>query len=353
MTEASIPPPAAPAGGRATEKHWLLTGRWLSLLLLAVLAVPGCIELGRWQLHRLHHAQADNRLIRDNSRAAAQPVDQLTSVGGAVPKDRRWRTVEVRGTYDAGHTLLVRNRGRGGDPGFQVLTPVVTDDGTAALVDRGWLAIPQGVDVPDVPAPPSGRVVVTGLLRPTETQPSRGPHDGPDVPAGQVVRIDIPRISGGLPYPVYAGYVDLRTQDPPAPVVDGGLGAGPEPAVGLRDRDVAPGLRVAVVRLRRDRPAGIPAADPPGGGRPTVRARSASAGRDHEFRKHPADASTQQRRGRRLMRHRGHSRHHQAGSVSHRAIAPARGRLHGARNGQDWTSARSGTAGVPQRSVSA
>lgn len=232
MTEVSTPPPAAPAGGRTTGKHWLLTGRWLSLLLLAVLTVPGCIELGRWQLHRLHHAQADNRLIRDNSRAAAQPVDQLTSVGGTVTKDRRWRAVEVRGTYDPGHTLLVRNRNRGGNPGFQVLTPVVTGDGTAALVDRGWVAIPQGAAVPDVPAPPDGPVVVTGLLRPTETQPRRGPHDSSDVPAGQVVRIDVPRISGGLPYPVYAGYVDLRAQDPPAPVVDGASVPDPNPLSG-------------------------------------------------------------------------------------------------------------------------
>jgi cytochrome oxidase assembly protein ShyY1 len=232
MTEASTPPPPAPAAGRTPGKHWLLTGRWLSLLLLAVLAVPGCVELGRWQLHRLHHAQSDNRLIRDNSRVTPQPVDQLTSVGGTVTNDRRWRTVEVRGTYDPGHTLLVRNRARDGELGYQVLTPVVTGDGTAALVDRGWIAVPQSGAVPEVPIPPSDPVVVTGLLRPTETQPRRGPHDSSDVPSGQVVRIDVPRISGGLPYPVYAGYVDLRAQDPPAPVVDGSSVPDPNPLPG-------------------------------------------------------------------------------------------------------------------------
>jgi cytochrome oxidase assembly protein ShyY1 len=201
--------------------RFVWTRRWLSLLLLAVLAVPGCIELGRWQLHRLHHAQADNRLIRVSSRGAPVPVESVTSVGGTVGTAQKWRAVDVHGTYDATHTLLVRNRTRDGAPGFQVLTPVVTAGGTAALVDRGWLAAPESAAVPDVPQPPTGPITVVGLLRPTETQPSRGPHDSADVPAGQVVRIDVPRISRGLPYPVYAGYVDLRSQDPPAPVVDG------------------------------------------------------------------------------------------------------------------------------------
>jgi cytochrome oxidase assembly protein ShyY1 len=202
--------------------------------------VPGCIELGQWQLHRLHHAQADNRLIRDNSRANPEPVDHLTSVGGAITQDRRWHAVEVRGTYDAGHTLLVRNRVRDGGPGFQVLTPVVTGDGTAALVDRGWVSAPLSGSLPEVPAPPSDPVVVTGLLRPTETQPSRGPHDSADVPAGQVVRIDVPRISKGLPYPVFAGYVDLQAQDPPAPVVDGSS---------LPDPNAVPGSETEMLHL--------------------------------------------------------------------------------------------------------
>ncbi len=62
---------------------------------------------------------------------------------------------------------------------------------------------------------------ITGRLRPTETQETRGPKDADDVPAGQVVRIDVPRIAPSLPYPVLAGYVELATQDPAPPVVNG------------------------------------------------------------------------------------------------------------------------------------
>jgi cytochrome oxidase assembly protein ShyY1 len=201
--------------------RFLLTPRWLSLLLIALLAVPGCTELAFWQLHRLHHAQQHNDLIRSNSRAPAVDAAALLTVGGTVPPSAQWRAVSVVGHYDVAHSLLVRNRTRGGAPGFHVLTPVVTAAGPAVLVDRGWVGVPAGGRAPAIPATPTGEVHVAGLLRPTEKQGRRGPRDSADVPAGQVVKIDVPRIAPTLPYPVYGGYVQLRTQDPPAPVVDG------------------------------------------------------------------------------------------------------------------------------------
>src|SRR5947209_1771657 len=121
----------ATSGDRTSHRDFLLTRRWLSLLLLAVLSVPVCVELGRWQWHRLEQARANNRTVRDNSRGTPVPEAAATSVGGTVSGAQRWRAVEVKGTYDGGHTLLVRNRTQDNAPGFQVLTPVVTADGTA------------------------------------------------------------------------------------------------------------------------------------------------------------------------------------------------------------------------------
>jgi cytochrome oxidase assembly protein ShyY1 len=217
---------------RSSVYRFLLSRRWLSLMLVALLAVPACVALGQWQLDRLHRAQARNHRLEANSGATPVELASLTTVGGQIGPDRQWRAVLVKGHYDDGHTLLVRNRTQGGAAGFQVLTPLVTDSGSVALVDRGWLALPDGGGLPLVPKGPDGEVQVSGLLRPTETQPSRGPHDAADVPTGQVVRIDVPRIARTLPYPVYAGYVDLRTQQPPAPVVDGSSSPDPDPLPG-------------------------------------------------------------------------------------------------------------------------
>ena len=35
--------------------------------------------------------------------------------------------------------MLLRNRVRDGEGGYDVLTPLVLDDGTAVVVDRGWV----------------------------------------------------------------------------------------------------------------------------------------------------------------------------------------------------------------------
>lgn len=201
--------------------QFLLTRRWVSLMVTMLLVIPACVELGLWQLDRLHKRQDQNGQVHRNSEAEPKPVTELTSVGGSVPKADEWRAVSATGHYDESHQLLVRNRPRDREPGFYVLTPLVIGREPAVLVNRGWVASPRTNDSVQVPAPPSGDVRITGRLRPTEDQNTRGPKDADDVPAGQVVRIDVPRIAPSLPYPVLAGYVDLATQDPAPPVVSG------------------------------------------------------------------------------------------------------------------------------------
>ncbi len=200
--------------------RFLLTPRWIALLLIAILTVPGCLWLAGWQFDRLHEAQQDNNRVSDNAAATAVPVTDLTGVGSTVRADDEYRTVTVAGRYDTARQLFVRNRPRDGTQGFHLLTPLVTPAGPAVLVDRGFVAAPVSGS-PEAPESPPGPVTVTGHLRPTEDQLSRGPRDAADVPTGQVVRIDVPRISETLPYPVYGGYVQLAEQQPAAPVVDG------------------------------------------------------------------------------------------------------------------------------------
>ena len=56
-----------------------------------------------------------------------------------------WRSVEASGTYDTGAEVLIRNRSFDGAPGYHVVTPLVIADGTALLVNRGWIPLsPEG-----------------------------------------------------------------------------------------------------------------------------------------------------------------------------------------------------------------
>lgn len=195
--------------------RFLLTPRWIALLLIALLTVPGCLWLAGWQFDRLHDAEQENSLVRDNAEAPPVPVAELAPVGSTVTLQDQYRAVTVTGRYDVAHQFYVRNRPRDGKQGFHVLTPLVTPAGPAALVDRGWIVAPlEGGPVP--PDTPSGTVTVTGYLRPTEA-----PRPADDLPAAQVLSIDVPGLAATLPYPVHGGYVALGEQNPPVPVVGG------------------------------------------------------------------------------------------------------------------------------------
>ena len=66
--------------------------------------------------------------------------------------------VTATGTYATDDTVIVRYRTRDGASGSDVVVPLVTPEGPALLVDRGWLATDNsGTEPVDVPAPPVRR----------------------------------------------------------------------------------------------------------------------------------------------------------------------------------------------------
>jgi cytochrome oxidase assembly protein ShyY1 len=206
--------------------RFLLSPRWLRLIAAALVVAAGCVALGFWQLDRFHQKQARSDLVHENVAAEPVPADELLGDGRALPAAEEWRRVEAHGRYDEAHELLVRNRPLEGSTGYYVLTPLVTDDGPALLVNRGW--VPVGATArtrPEVPAAPPGEVTVIVRARPSE------PSDHKAVPlVGQVRRIDVPAIAATLPYDVYGGYGELVEQRPAAAASPTVL---PEPEPGL------------------------------------------------------------------------------------------------------------------------
>lgn len=207
--------------------RFLLSSRWLRLIAAALAVAAGCVALGGWQVDRFQQRQARNDLVDNNISADPVPADDLLADDRPLPADDQWRRVQVQGRYDEAHQILVRNRPLQGATGYYVLTPLVSEDGPALLVNRGW--VPVGATArtqPDVPAATTGQVTVVGRARPSE------PGDGRDAaPGGQVRRIDVPAIAATLPYDVYNGYADLIEQQPVARVAPTALPA-PEPGSG-------------------------------------------------------------------------------------------------------------------------
>jgi cytochrome oxidase assembly protein ShyY1 len=197
-----------PSGGR--NLRFLVSRRWLLLLLTVLLLAYACLLLGRWQWHRLEDKKAGNAIIRANQHAAPLPVDRLLRQGVDPPDEAQYAVVSAAGTYDASKTVIVRYQTRDGSAGVDVVVPLVTASGTALLVDRGWFGTTnQGLtDASQVPAPPTGRVTVTGWVR----QNAGGG-------AAQVVNASARAISSteiepAIGVPTYGGFVQLLTESP-------------------------------------------------------------------------------------------------------------------------------------------
>ena len=203
--------------------RFLLTPRWLGYLALTLVAAVVMVQLGNWQLDRYHQRSAVNDRI--DAAATQTPVElsQLSDVSGVSPgvaaqpppESTTWTRVTATGRYDSGNDVLVRGRTVNSRVGFEILTPLVLADGSAVLIDRGWIPPGEGGAnaQPSVPAAPTGEVSVTGLLRqPERMSGSVSRRDG----KLETRRIAPAALAAELPYPVHGGYVLLQEQTPAA-----------------------------------------------------------------------------------------------------------------------------------------
>ncbi len=211
------------------ERYWARAAAGVVVLSVAFLL------LGRWQWHRHQATVAKNDRVTTNYGRAPVPLtDLLPTPAATLPAVDQWLPVRVSGSYDAGQTVLVRNRPLNGTFGYEVLVPLRTPEGALFLIDRGWIPNGQTGAHPDsVPAPPQGPVVVVARLRPSEPPLARTP------PAGQALRIDLPRIATTLDAPSYQAYGVLATESP------GPAGAAPTP-LPEPTPDIGPYLSYAV-----------------------------------------------------------------------------------------------------------
>lgn len=195
--------------------RFLLRPQWLVFGLVMLLAAGTMVGLGRWQLSRYHERSAINARIDRAATGAPLPVTDVMTPGVAPTADDEWTRVTVTGRYDPEHEVLARSRTVAEHVGFEILTPLVLADGTAVLVDRGWIPpAPGGATArPAVPPAPGGEVTVVGRARLPESgaaEPQR--RDG----RVEVRRIDPSRLTKVVPHRLLGGYVTLDSQTPPA-----------------------------------------------------------------------------------------------------------------------------------------
>src|SRR5262245_10591534 len=206
--------------------RFALRPKWILSHLLVLLLVITMINLGFWQLRRLHEKKTYNASVRENESQPAQPVEDVLHADDpvSVGHDLNFRRVSATGTYDTDNEIIVRARTLDGTPGVWALTPLRLDDGTGVIVLRGFL--PSQGTLERVPAdaePPSGEVSITGLVQETQTRGAFGATDPADGRLTNMAGADVARIAKQLPYALLPPYVQLQTQQPSQP--------GPQPRV--------------------------------------------------------------------------------------------------------------------------
>ena len=93
---------------------------------------------------------------------APEPIESLLVASPEGPL--AFRQVSATGRYDAAEETVLYGRPLDGRPGNHVLTPLILDDGSAVIVDRGWVPFEPTYPPIAASAPPGGTVEITGLL---------------------------------------------------------------------------------------------------------------------------------------------------------------------------------------------
>lgn len=202
----------------------LFSRQWLLATLLVLAGGAVCIRLGIWQLDRLEGRREFNQHLEK-----VRQMDPLY-LKGTLTEDltqMEYRGVAVSGLYDYENQVALRNRYHENVFGYHLLTPLRLEDGSAVLIDRGWIPA-DGNDSPDHwrKYDQPGYVHVEGQIRQGDSKPDLGGVPDPTLTPGQEKLIfwnlvNLERIQGQLPYPLLYVYVQPHPEPgdstPPIP----------------------------------------------------------------------------------------------------------------------------------------
>ena len=140
-------------------------GFWL-LTLAALVVAASTFSLGQWQLRRAAQKEGLQAAVEAQNKLPALDVRALLAIKNIA--DLVHRPAVLKGSWRTEQTVYLDNRPMAGKSGFFVVTPLVLDGSSQAiLVQRGW--VPRNfADRTRLPAvsTPSGPVTVQGRIAP-------------------------------------------------------------------------------------------------------------------------------------------------------------------------------------------
>jgi cytochrome oxidase assembly protein ShyY1 len=188
------------------RRLWL---RWALLIVFVAIFGTAFVNLGQWQLDRLHQREARNASTLANEAKPVRPFAEVFT--RPIADSDQWQRVEARGIFDADHQYLLRYRRNNDFSGYEIVTPLRTPQGTV-LVDRGFITLPPGIRIPSaIPVPPAGEVTVVGHVRRNE----QGRRAALTPVNGEMRQLSSDFVAPTLPYPIVNGYIGALSVTPP------------------------------------------------------------------------------------------------------------------------------------------
>lgn len=183
--------------------------RWLVWLLLASVFAAVCVVLSDWQFDRRAHRVAEIALVNKNYDAAPIALDVgLLKTQPKALEAMKWQPVTLIGQYLTDRAILVRNRSKSGQPGFETVVPFVSQQGVIIAVSRGWLPTGNLQDSPDlVPLPSDELQAITARLVPSERKIDR------QAPVGQAANMDLEAVAAATNLKLDANWYLILQQE--------------------------------------------------------------------------------------------------------------------------------------------
>ncbi|CAA7265941.1 unnamed protein product [Cyclocybe aegerita] len=156
--------------------------------------------LGTWQLKRLKWKI--NLIDELEEKLELQPLALPSKINLSVIPEFVFRRVALKGRWDHAHTMLLSPRVREGVHGVHVVTPLVRENGSTVLVDRGFVSKDFVASLDSKRE--EGEVEVLGMLRTSQYRNRFTPDNDPD--NGMWYWVDVEGMAN------YAGGEEARVQ---------------------------------------------------------------------------------------------------------------------------------------------
>jgi surfeit locus 1 family protein len=192
--------------------HRLRASAWMTALACA--GVLAFALLGRWQWQRA----AEKRSLE--AAFAAGTLQAGSELGARSTAELpRYTMVRAHGRYDGTHQFLLDNMGHAGATGYEVLTPLLLEDGRTLLVNRGWLPLPDGrrERLPNIALSPLDAIELSGRIDVLPSAALSKGHAAPDAGPAWPKRTSFPttaELAAALGRPVEPRQLLLAAGEP-------------------------------------------------------------------------------------------------------------------------------------------